>query len=64
VSTRLESLQGKVVTLKEIVRVRDEALLGADREIETLRAIVHDRDKALQAAQKAHGELRDQIMGC
>jgi hypothetical protein len=25
--------------------------------------IVHDQDEALQAAQKAHGELCDQIMG-
>jgi hypothetical protein len=28
-----------------------------------LRAIVHDRDEALRAAKKAHGELRDQIVG-
>jgi hypothetical protein len=24
---------------------------------------VHDRDEALRAAEKAHGELRDQIVG-
>jgi chromosome segregation ATPase len=63
VSARLESLQSEVVMLKETIRVRDEALSGTGREIETLRAIVHDRDEALQAAEKAHGELRDQIMG-
>jgi hypothetical protein len=43
--------------------VRDEALSGTGREIETLRAVVHDWDEALQAAEKAHGQLRDQIMG-
>jgi uncharacterized coiled-coil DUF342 family protein len=63
VSARLESLQGKVVTLKETIRARDEALSGTGREIKTLRAIVLDRDEALQAAQKAHNELCDQIVG-
>jgi hypothetical protein len=37
--------------------------LGTGREIETLRATVHNKDEALRAAEKAHGELRDQIVG-
>jgi chromosome segregation ATPase len=63
VSARLETLKNEVVAFKEIIRVRDEALPGTNRGIEMLRAIVHDRDEALQAVEKAHGELRDQIMG-
>jgi hypothetical protein len=43
--------------------VRDEALSSTGREIKTLRVIVHDRDEALRATEKAHGELRDQIVG-
>jgi hypothetical protein len=50
------------MTLREVVRVRDEALSGTGREIEALRATVHDKDKVLQAAEKAHSELRDQIV--
>jgi septal ring factor EnvC (AmiA/AmiB activator) len=63
VSARLETLQNEVVALKEIVRARDEALLGTGREVEVLRATIHDRDKVLRAAEKAHGEPRDQIVG-
>jgi hypothetical protein len=63
VSARLETLKNEVVTLEETVRARDEAPLGTGREIETLRAIVHDKDEALRAAEKAHGELRDQFVG-
>jgi hypothetical protein len=51
------------MTLKGIVRERDEALSGTNREMEMLRATVHDKDDALRAADKAHGELNDQIMG-
>jgi hypothetical protein len=43
--------------------VRDEALLGTDREIKALRATIHDRDEALRAAEKVHSKLRDQIVG-
>jgi hypothetical protein len=63
VSARLETLQDEVMALKEIVRARDEALSGTGREIEALRATIHDRDEVLQAAEKAHSELRDQIVG-
>jgi chromosome segregation ATPase len=63
VSARLETLKNEVVALKETIRARDEALSGIGRDIETLRAIIHDRDEALQAAEKAHSELHDQIMG-
>jgi hypothetical protein len=28
-----------------------------------LRATIHDRDEVLRAAEKAHSELRNQIMG-
>jgi hypothetical protein len=31
--------------------------------MEMLRATVHDKDDALRAADKAHGELNDQIVG-
>jgi hypothetical protein len=49
--------------LKETIRERDEALSGTGREIKMLRATVHDKDEALRAAEKVHGELRDQIVG-
>jgi hypothetical protein len=35
------------MTLKEIVRERDDALSGTDRESKTLRATVHDKDETL-----------------
>jgi chromosome segregation ATPase len=63
VSARFETLKNEVVMLKETVQGRDEALSGIGREIKTLRVTVHDRDEALRAAEKAHGELRDQIVG-
>jgi hypothetical protein len=63
VSARAKTLKNVVTTLKETVRERDEALSGTGREIEMLRVTVYDRDEALRAAEKAHGELRDQIMG-
>jgi hypothetical protein len=47
----------------EVVRERDEALSGADREVEVLRTALHDRDKALRASEKTCGELRDEVMG-
>jgi predicted nucleic acid-binding Zn-ribbon protein len=56
-------LKNEVTTLKETVRERNEALSGTGREIETLRTTIHDRDEALRAVEKAHGELRDQIVG-
>jgi hypothetical protein len=28
-----------------------------------LKATIHEKDEALRAAKKAHGELRDQIVG-
>jgi chromosome segregation ATPase len=62
-STRVRTLEDEVVTLKGMVRERDEALLGTGREIEVLRAAVHDKDEALQASKKACGELRDEVMG-
>jgi hypothetical protein len=37
--------------------------LGTSWEIKMLRATVHDKDEALRAVEKAHGELRDQIVG-
>jgi hypothetical protein len=52
-----------VGSVTETIRERDEALSGTGREIETLRVTVHDRDEALRAAEKAHGELRNQIVG-
>jgi hypothetical protein len=51
------------MTLKETVRARDEALSGTDREIEAVRVTIRDRDEVLRAAEKAHGELHDQIVG-
>jgi hypothetical protein len=53
----------EIMTLKEIVQERDDALSGTGRESETLRATVRDKDETLRAAEKAHGELRDQIVG-
>jgi hypothetical protein len=49
--------------LKETVRQRDEALSCTGQEIETLRVTVHDKNKALRVVEKAHGELRDEIVG-
>jgi chromosome segregation ATPase len=63
VSAHRETLQNEVVTLKETVRAWDEALLGIGREIKALRVTIHDTDEVLRAAEKAHGELRDQIVG-
>jgi hypothetical protein len=37
--------------------------LGTGREIKMLRVTVHDKNEALRAAEKAHGELRDEIVG-
>jgi hypothetical protein len=37
--------------------------LGTDQEIKTLRVTVHDKNEALRAAEKAHSELRDEIVG-
>jgi hypothetical protein len=56
-------LEDEVVTLKGMVRGRDEALSGAGQEIEALRAAVHDKDEALRASEKACGELHDEVMG-
>jgi chromosome segregation ATPase len=63
VFARVETLESEVVTLMETVRSRDEALSGTGRKIEALRATIHDRDEVLRAAEKAHNELCDQIMG-
>jgi chromosome segregation ATPase len=60
-STHIGTLTKEVTTLKETIRERDKALSGTGREIETLRVI--DKNKALRAVEKAHGELRDQIVG-
>jgi hypothetical protein len=46
-STRVGTLEDEVAMLKGIVRERDKALLGIDREIEVLRAAVHNKDEAL-----------------
>jgi chromosome segregation ATPase len=62
-SARIRTLTKEVMTLKGIVRERDEALSGTSREMEMLRATVHDKDDALPVAEKAHGELNDQIVG-
>jgi hypothetical protein len=56
-------LTEEVETLKGIIRERDEALLGIGREIETLRVVVSDQGEALRVAEKACGELRDEIVG-
>jgi chromosome segregation ATPase len=63
VSACIRTLEDEVVTLKGMVRERDEALSGADREIEVLRAIVHDKDEALRVFKKTCGELRDEVVG-
>jgi hypothetical protein len=62
-SARVRTLEDEVVTLKGMVRERDEALSGTGQEIEALRAAVHDKDEALRASEKACGELRDEVMG-
>jgi chromosome segregation ATPase len=62
-SAHVRTLEDKVVTLKGMVRERDEALSSTGREIEALRAAVHDKDEALRASEKACGELRDEVMG-
>jgi chromosome segregation ATPase len=62
-SARIGTLTEEVEMLKETIRERDEALLGTSREIEMLRATIHDKEEALWAPDKAHGELRDQIVG-
>jgi hypothetical protein len=62
-SARVRTLEDEVVTLKGMVRERDEALSGVGREIEVLRATVHDRDEALRASKKMCGELRDEVVG-
>jgi hypothetical protein len=56
-------LTEEVKTLKGIIRERDEALSGTGREIETLRVAVSDKGEALRAAEKACGELCDEIVG-
>jgi hypothetical protein len=63
VSARFETLKNEVVMLKETVQGRDESLSGIGREIKMLRVTVHDRDEALRVAEKAHGELHNQIVG-
>jgi hypothetical protein len=62
-SARVRTLEDEVVTLKGMVREREEALSGTDREIEVLKAAVHDKDEALRASKKTCGELRDEVMG-
>jgi molybdopterin synthase catalytic subunit len=62
-SACVRTLEGEVVTLKGMVRERDEALSGTGREIEVLRAALHDKDEALRAFEKTCGELRDEVMG-
>jgi chromosome segregation ATPase len=63
VSTHVGTLESEVITLTKTVRSRDEALSGTGREIEALRVTIHDRDEVLRAAEKAHNELCDQIVG-
>jgi chromosome segregation ATPase len=62
-SASVRTLEDEVVTLKGMVRERDEALSGTGQEIEVLRAAVHDKDEALRASEKACGELRDEVVG-
>jgi chromosome segregation ATPase len=62
-SAHVRTLENKVVTLKGMVQERDQALSGTSREIKTLGATIRDKDEALQAAEKAHEELCDEIMG-
>jgi chromosome segregation ATPase len=62
-SAHVGTLEDEVMTLKGMVRERDEALSGTGWEIETLRVAVRDKDKALQASEKAREELRDVVVG-
>jgi chromosome segregation ATPase len=62
-SARVRTLEDMVVTLKGMVREREEALSSIGHEVEVLRATVHDRDEALRASEKTYGELRDEVMG-
>jgi hypothetical protein len=62
-SARIRTLEDEVVTLKGIVRERDEAPSGTGREIEVLKAVVHDKYEALRASEKTCGELRDEVVG-
>jgi hypothetical protein len=62
-STHVGTLEDEVAMLKGTVREKDEALSGTGREIEALRVAVHDKDEALRASEKAHEELRDEVMG-
>jgi chromosome segregation ATPase len=57
------TLEDEVVTLKEKIRERDEALSGTGREIEALRATVRDKDEALRAVKKEREELHDEVVG-
>jgi hypothetical protein len=62
-SAHIRTLEDEVVTLKGMVRERDEALLGIGREIEVLRVAVRDKDEALRASEKTCGELHDEVVG-
>jgi chromosome segregation ATPase len=63
VSAHVRTLEDEVVTLRGMVRERDDALSGTGREIEVLRATVDDRNEALRASEKTCGELHDEVMG-
>jgi uncharacterized protein (UPF0335 family) len=62
-SARVGTLEDEVTTLKGTVRERNEALSGTGREIEALRATILNKDEALRAAEKAHEDLRDEVVG-
>jgi uncharacterized protein (UPF0335 family) len=62
-SSRVRTLEDEVVTLKGMVRERDEALSGTGREIKALRVAAHDKDEALRVSEKACDELRDEVVG-
>jgi hypothetical protein len=62
-STRVRTMEGKVVMLTGTVRERDEALSSAGREVEALRVVLHDKDEALRVSEKTCGELRDEVVG-
>jgi chromosome segregation ATPase len=62
-SARVGTLENEVTMLKGMVLERDEALSGTGQEIKTLRATVRDKDESLRAAEKAHEELRNEVMG-
>jgi chromosome segregation ATPase len=62
-SARVGTLTKEVKMLKETIQKRDEALSGSGQEIEMLRVTVQDKNEALLAAERTHGELRDQIVG-